>query len=127
MSRVRVKSKTKSTGTRKTGLPREICARVQEEVWRAVSEAARVEEHLSLSEQARRITDLFADQGVTCRDVTDALVFAAVDCDVPLLPRPVSGPPTIHVSGFLARIGTRRMLPGGARPSLAALSAPVAI
>jgi hypothetical protein len=91
------------------------CLLVQEEIWRAVSEAAGKEASLSLSHQAQRIASAFPASGYSRRDIEDALVFAAVDegAVVEIGPPARAKVPLIEVSSLIRVAGRLRSKRGG--------------
>ncbi len=91
-----------------SGAPVEQCLLVQEEIWRAVSDAAREESPLSLARQVRKIVRGLPAAGFSTRDIADALVYAAVERGVVVDAAVAASRQTLDISGLFARFGNKR-------------------
>jgi hypothetical protein len=106
MSRARSKP-TMNEGS-ETGAPVEQCVLVQEEVWRAVLDAARSDAPLSLGKQVRKIARGLPAAGFSARDIADALIYAAVDRGVAVEVTKPSPHLALDISGLFALVGRKR-------------------
>ena len=106
MSRARSKPTTNEGS--EAGAPIEQCVLVQEEIWRAVLDAARGEAPLSLSKQVRKIARGFPAAGLSTRDIADALVYAAVDRGVAVEVTNPAPHQALDISGLLSLVGRKR-------------------
>jgi len=68
--------------------PHEQCLRVQDEIWRVVSEAVESGASVAAGSHAARIAAKFRESGLAPRAIVDALVYAAVDAGVALEMQP---------------------------------------
>ena len=68
--------------------PHEQCLRVQDEIWRVVSEAVESGASVAAGSHAARIAGKFRESGLAPRAIVDALVYAAVDAGVALEMQP---------------------------------------
>jgi hypothetical protein len=127
MSRARSSKSAKSAvQVIEVGVPIEQCLLVQDEIWRIVSNAAHSNSRISLGKQARKIASSFPATGFSLQSITDALVFAAVDCGVAF---EVATPaPRQAIPGFLALVGKKRKVESEAklRPTFAGVQIPAA-
>ena len=64
--------------------PHEQCLRVQDEIWRVVSEAAESGASVAAGSHAARIAGKFRQAGLAPQAIVDAIVYAAVDAGVAL-------------------------------------------
>ena len=106
MSRARSKPTTNEGS--EAGSSVEQCVLVQEEIWRAVLDAARGEAPLSLSKAVRKIARGFPAAGFSPRDIADALIFAAVDRGVAVEMANPSPRGAIDITGLFALVGRKR-------------------
>ncbi len=126
MSRARNKSAKSAVQVLEVGVPIEQCLLVQDEIWRIVSNAAHSNSRLSLGKQARKIASGYPATGFSLQNITDALVFAAVDCGVAF--EVASPAPRQAIPGFLALVGKKRKPESDARmrPTFAGVPIPAA-
>ena len=119
MSRARSKPTTNEGS--EAGSSVEQCVLVQEEIWRAVLDAARGEAPLSLSKVVRKIARGFPAAGFSTRDIADALVYAAVDRGVAFEISSRAPLGVLDVTGLFALVGRKRRPQGDAkmRPTFA--------
>ena len=121
MARGRSKPATGETGDGEAGILVEHCLPIQDEIWRIVLNAGRLQTPLSLAEQSRKIAAMFPSAKLTPAQVADALVFAAVDAGVAFQTRalPKRQVPTIELPGRFFRLSGKRKQRAADRPNFA--------
>ena len=60
----------------------EQCLLIQEEIWRVVADAERNGSSICAGAVAQRIESVFSASGLSSRNITDAVIYAAVDAGV---------------------------------------------
>jgi hypothetical protein len=109
------------------GVPIKQCLLVQQEIWRVVSEAAKSGLTFSPREQAERIAAEFPAAGFSSTNLADALVYAALECDLVCAPRPTVRRQRPPIVDLIALVGGRRKTREAEHPRPRFAAAPIPV